>query len=214
MSFVRAHRLVLAAMGLAALASAALVSATVGLARTDDGEAAGVYLTGQLLVAAPRILDPRFQKTVIYMITHDAQGAFGLIVNRATGKASLKKFLKGFGIEGGEAGGDLVLHYGGPVETGLGFVLHSAEFESPHSRKVAGAFAWSPAPAAIEAASQGHGPKRFLFTLGYSGWGPRQLEGEIERGDWLIAPADETLVFELKGDEAWEKARERAGVRL
>ena len=201
-------------MGLAALGLAAVVSATVGLARTDDGSAAGVYLTGQLLVAAPRIKDPRFQKTVIFMITHDAQGAFGLIVNRATGRASLKKFLKGFGIEGGDASGDLVVHYGGPVETGLGFVLHSAEFESPHSRKVAGAFAWSPAPAAIEAASRGLGPKRYLFTLGYSGWGPRQLEGEIERGDWLIAPADETLIFETTGDAAWDRARAGAAVRL
>ncbi|MEK7244439.1 MAG: YqgE/AlgH family protein [Pseudomonadota bacterium] len=214
MSFVRAHRLVLAALGLAALGSAAVIPAPAGLARSDNGAATDVYLTGQLLVAAPQILDPRFQKTLVYMIAHDGQGAFGLIVNRATGKASLKNFLKGFGIEGGEASGDLVVHYGGPVETGLGFVLHTAEFESPQSRKVAGPFAWSPAPAAIEAASRGTGPKRYLFTLGYAGWGPRQLEGEIERGDWLIAPADETLVFELKGDAAWEKARARAGVRL
>lgn len=214
MDLIRARRLVLVVLVFAGLGVAAATFAEGGLAREDKGGSAEVYLTGQLLVAAPRMMDPRFQKTVIYMVAHDTQGALGLIVNRTTGKASLKKFLKGFGIEGGEAGGDLVLHYGGPVETGLGFVLHSAEFESPQSRKVAGAFAWSPAPAALEAASRGAGPKRFLFTLGYSGWGPRQLEGEIERGDWLIAPADEALVFELKGDAAWEKARERAGVRL
>jgi putative transcriptional regulator len=209
MNLVRARRIVLVALIFASLSVAAAT-----LAREDKGGAADVYLAGQLLVASPRIKDPRFQKTVVYMITHDAQGAFGLIVNRATGKASLKKFLKGFGIDGGDAVGDLVLHYGGPVETGLGFVLHTAEFENPHSRKVSGPFAWSSGPAAIEAASQGRGPKRYLLTLGYSGWAPRQLEGEIERGDWLIAPADETLVFELKGDEAWEKARARAGVRL
>ena len=214
MNAIYTRRIVLVALGVAGLGLAAVISAPAGRARSDGGAATDVYLTGQLLVAAPRIKDPRFQKTVIYMITHDAQGAFGLIVNRTTGKASLKKFLKGFGIEGGDAGGDLVLHYGGPVETGLGFVLHSAEYENPHSRKVSGPFAWSSGPAAIEAASQGRGPKRYLLTLGYSGWGPRQLEGEIERGDWLIAPADETLVFELKGDEAWEKARARAGVRL
>jgi putative transcriptional regulator len=214
MSMARVFRLVFAALGLAALGSAAAVPAKVGLARSDGGGTAGVYLTGQLLVASPRIMDPRFQKTVVYMITHDAQGAFGLIVNRTTGRASLKKFLKGFGIEGGDASADLVVHYGGPVETGLGFVLHTAEFENPHSKKISGSFAWSSAPAALEAVSQGRGPKRYLFTLGYSGWGPRQLEGEIERGDWLIAPADETLVFELKGEDAWEKARERAGVRL
>ncbi|MSP79978.1 MAG: DUF179 domain-containing protein [Rhodospirillales bacterium] len=214
MNAIDTRRIVLVALSVAALGLAAVISAPAGRARSGDGGTTDVYLTGQLLVASPRIKDPRFQKTLIYMIGHDAQGAFGLIVNRATGKGSLKKFLKGFGIEGGDASGDLVLHYGGPVETGLGFVLHTAEFENPHSRKVSGPFAWSSGPAAIEAVSQGRGPKRYLLTLGYSGWAPRQLEGEIERGDWLIAPADETLVFELKGDEAWEKARARAGVRL
>jgi putative transcriptional regulator len=209
MNASRARRFVLAALGLAA---AALAAGTP--VRGNADETTSVYLAGQLLVASPRIMDPRFQKTVIYMISHDAQGAFGLIVNRATGRASLKSFLKGFGLEAGAVNGDLVVHYGGPVETGLGFVLHTTDFEDPHSRKVAAPFAWSPAPAAIEAVTYGTGPKRYLFTLGYSGWGPRQLEGEIERGDWLIAPADESLVFELKGDEAWEKAREHAGVRL
>jgi putative transcriptional regulator len=183
-------------------------------ARESRSQSTGVYLAGQLLVASPRIQDPRFQKTVIYMIAHDASGAFGLIVNRATGRASIKSFLKGFGLEAGAVGGDLVVHYGGPVETGLGYVLHTTDYEDPFSRKVAGKFAWSPAPAAIEAVTYGIGPKHYLFTLGYSGWGPNQLEGELARGDWLIAPADESLVFELKGDEAWDKAREAAGVRL
>ena len=205
----RARRFILAALGLAAACLAAGFPV-----RGDADKTAGVYLAGQLLVASPRINDPRFQKTVVFVISHDGQGAFGLIVNRVTGRASLKSFLKGFGLEAGAVGGDLVVHYGGPVETGLGFVLHTADFEDPHSRKVAASFAWSPTPAAIEAATYGTGPKRFLFTLGYSGWGPRQLEGEIERGDWLIAPADESLVFELEGDEAWDKAIERAGVRL
>ena len=214
MNPLRARRFLLAVL---ALAGAGVFVATVargGLARTETSGTANVYIAGQLLVAAPRMMDPRFQKTVIYMISHDAAGAFGLIVNRATGKASLGKFLKGLGIDGGDAGGDLVVHYGGPVETGLGFVLHTSDFENPQSRKVAGAFAWSAAPEALAAVARGAGPKRFLFTLGYAGWGPRQLEGEIERGDWLIAPADETLVFDLKGDAAWEKARERASVRL
>ncbi len=209
MSIARARRYICAALALAALGFAAGDPVSADTDKTTD-----VYLAGQLLVASPRIQDPRFQKTVIYMIAHDAKGAFGLIVNRATGRASLKNFLKGFGLEAGAEGGDLVVHYGGPVETGLGFVLHTTDFEDPHSRKVVAPFAWSPAPSAIEAVTYGTGPKRYLFTLGYSGWGPRQLEGEIERGDWLIAPADESLVFELKGDAAWDKAVERAGVRL
>jgi len=214
MRSLRALDLARAAWGLAAVALALAVPAPGVSDDVSDGKTTGLYLAGQLLVAAPKIQDPRFRKSVVYMISHDAQGAFGLIVNRVTGRASIGSFLKGFGLEGGAAGGDLVVHYGGPVETGHGFVLHTADFDDPLSRKVAGSFAWSMAPSAIEAVSFGIGPKRYLFALGYSGWGARQLEGEIERGDWLIAPADETVVFELKGDEAWDKARKGAGVRL
>jgi putative transcriptional regulator len=214
MRSLRALNLARAALGLAAVALALAVPAPGVSDDGSDGKTTSVYLAGQLLVAAPKIQDPRFQKSVVFMISHDAKGAFGLIVNRVTGRASIKSFLKGFGLEGGAEGGNLVVHYGGPVETGHGFVLHTADFDDPLSRKVAGPFAWSMAPSAIEAVSFGIGPRRYLFALGYSGWGARQLEGEIERGDWLIAPADETVVFELKGDEAWDKARAGAGVRL
>ncbi|MBM3564755.1 MAG: YqgE/AlgH family protein [Alphaproteobacteria bacterium] len=173
-----------------------------------------LYLAGQMLVAAPSIKDPRFQKSVIFMIGHDAAGAFGLIVNRPVGSGTLKNFLKGLGMEGGDKGGPLALHYGGPVEGELGFVLHTDDVLGAESRAVAGGYAWSPAPEVLQAASEGRGPRRLLFALGYSGWGPGQLEGEIERGDWLIAPADEAAIFEIKNDDAWDKARAGAAVRL
>lgn len=175
---------------------------------------AELFLTGRMLVAAPRIRDPRFQRSIIVLIRHDRDGAFGLIVNRAVGSGSLKNFLKGLGREGGERGGDLAIHYGGPVQSDSGFVLHSADFAGAASEPVTGDLAWSPAPDVLEAASRGEGPRRLLFALGYSGWGPGQLDGEIARGDWLIAPADEALIFEIKGDAAWDKARAGAAVRL
>lgn len=218
MIIARARRFACAALGLAAACFAAGDNSerlfSGGTARAEDVPSTGVYLTGKLLVAAPRLTDPRFQKTVVYMISHDNQGGFGLIVNRVTGRGSLKNFLKGFGLESGAESGDLVVHYGGPVKTGLGFILHTTDFEDPYSHEVVTPFAWSSTPAAIEAVTYGTGPKHYLFTLGYSGWGPGQLEGEIQRGDWLIAPADEKLVFELTGDEAWDQAIARAGVRL
>ncbi len=191
-------------------------------AGAQNSAPADIFISGRMLVAAPRIQDPRFRKTVIVMIRHDADGAFGLIVNRALGSGSLKNFLKGLGRAGGDAGGDLTLHYGGPVQGDVGFVLHSAEFQSETSQPIVpstdnrtdNGIAWSPAPDALDAASKGQGPKRLLFAFGYAGWGPGQLEGEIERGDWLIAPADSGLIFDLTGEAAWEKARESAGVRL
>ena len=194
---------------------AALVALAPAPAAAQSKDApADIFISGQMLVAAPRIQDPRFQKTVIVMIRHDGDGAFGLIVNRAIGSGSLKNFLKGLGRAGGDAGGDLTLHYGGPVQGDVGFVLHSAEFKSETSRPVAGNIAWSPAPDALDAASRGEGPRRLLFAFGYAGWGPGQLEGEIERGDWLIAPADAELIFDLTGEAAWDRARESAAVRL
>ncbi len=208
-----AARAVLPALLAAALLGAPLL-VSAPLAAQDKDSRTELFISGQMLVAAPRIKDPRFQKSVIYMIRHDPDGAFGLIVNRAIGRGSLKSFLKGLGRDGGDEGGDLAVHYGGPVQGDVGFVLHSADFQSETSRTVAGNFAWSPGAEALEAASKGHGPKRLLFTFGYSGWGPGQLEGEIERGDWLIAPADPGLVFELTGDAAWDRAREGAAVRL
>lgn len=189
------------------------LSPAPGFAQDKDSRAE-IFISGQMLVAAPRIADPRFQKTVIVMIRHDADGAFGLIVNRTIGSGSLKNFLKGLGRAGGDEGGDLALHYGGPVQGDVGFVLHSADFHSATSQVVGPGIAWSPAPDALDAASRGEGPKRLLFAFGYSGWGSGQLEGEIERGDWLIAPADADLVFDLTGDAAWDKARAGAAVRL
>lgn len=194
------------------LLAVALFAAPAPAQNREPGEE--LFLAGRMLVAAPRLADPRFHKSVIVLIRHDRDGAFGLIVNRAVGSGSLKNFLKGLGREGGERGGDLAIHYGGPVQADLGFVLHSADFAGAGSQAVPGGLAWSPAPDVLEAASKGEGPKRLLFALGYSGWGPGQLDGEIARGDWLIAPADETLIFETTGDAAWDRARAGAAMRL
>lgn len=194
----------------------ALVTALAPGRAADDGpqERApppGRHLTGQFLVASPNIGDPRFARTVIYMIRHNAEGAFGLIVNRPIGKGPLDKFLSGFKIEAGHQGGEIRIHYGGPVERGLGFVVHSGEWRGDGSAPVDDRISWSPRLDVLTAISNGGGPKRSLFALGYAGWGANQLEGELARGDWAVSPADEDLIFEGGGDGTWEKARARAG---
>lgn len=197
--------------------SALLVAAVAAPARTADeapkarAAPAGRHATGQFLVAAPDIGDPRFQRSVVYMIRHNAEGAFGVIVNRPIGHGPLDKFLAGFKIEAGAKGGDLRIHYGGPVEQGLGFVVHTGDWQGQGSARIDDRISWTPRLDVLAAISNGEGPKRSLFALGYAGWGPSQLEGELARGDWSIAPADEDLIFEGDGDATWEKARARGG---
>ncbi len=172
------------------------------------------YLAGQLLVASPKIGDPRFDHTVIYMVSHDKKGALGLVVNKSYGSGSMEKFLKGFNIEASDIEGEIRLHYGGPVETGAGFVLHTADYEGPGTRVVNSKMALTTEMSVLKAIAEGHGPRHSLFAFGYSGWGPGQLEGEIARGDWFSAPADEKLIFGEDLEAIWDRASGSAGLKL
>src|SRR4029077_19152124 len=97
-----------------------LCALTIPLIATNAAEQNG-YTTGQLLVATPEMRDPRFAETVIYMVKHDADGALGLVINRPLAKGPVEDLLKGFGMEGSEAKGEIIVHYGGPVSPRAGF---------------------------------------------------------------------------------------------
>ncbi len=202
---------------IAAAAAVALVSLAAPSLGGEKGFVApkhSPFLAGQLLVATQKLGDPRFTRTVIYMVDHDAKGAMGLIVNRAYGVGPLDKLLKGFGIEDEDLAGTIRLHYGGPVDTGRGFVLHSADFEGPGTRVVNKEVAITTKLEVLKAIAKGEGPKRSLFALGYAGWGPGQLEGEIARDDWVTAPADQDLIFSDDLESTWDRAIKMAGVAL
>lgn len=172
------------------------------------------YVGGQLLVAAPTMPDPRFARTVIYMVDHTADGAFGLIINRPLGVGPLDKLIKGFGIDPGKAEGDVVLHYGGPVDsTGL-FVLHSSEWRAPDAPPPAGPIAMTADTGIFRAIAEGGGPMLRLVLVGYAGWGPGQLEQEVAREDWLTAPAEPGFVFDDDVATKWERAFALAGLTL
>lgn len=192
-----------------------LCIAPAGALRAADTPApTGPYLSGKLLVATPRMGDPRFARTVIYMVEHSARGAMGLVVNRALGSGSLGKLLKGFGLGGEGVEGDIRLYYGGPVEPGAGFILHSTDFAGPHTTVVNGQLGLSTEMEVLKAIAEGRGPKHSLFALGYAGWGPGQLEGEIAREDWVSAPVDEKLIFSDDPVSIWERASASAGLAL
>jgi putative transcriptional regulator len=185
----------------------------------DDGSAAVVRptagnLAGQLLVATNELRDPRFVRTVVFMVRHDAGGAMGLVVNRPVGEVPLADLLKRLGIEGRGVGGEIRLHYGGPVEPNLGFVLHTTDYTTEGTQVLQGGIALTSQTEVLRAIGAGTGPRRSLFTLGYAGWAPGQLEAEIAAGAWITVPADAGLVFDERSDKKWERAMARRTIEL
>lgn len=171
-------------------------------------------LTGQLLVAKEALRDPRFVRSVIYLLHHDATGAMGLILNRPVTEASLSELLEQAGLEGAGVKGDIRVHFGGPVEPGQGFILHTADYTIEGTRIVKNGIAITTRPEMLRAIGAGNGPRRSLFALGYAGWAQGQLEAEIKAGAWEIVPADEALVFDEDTETKWDRAMAKRTIRL
>lgn len=172
-------------------------------------------LKGRLLIAAADMVDPNFGRTVVYMIEHDASGAMGLVVNRSMGSVSADHLLENLGITSEDAKGEIAVHQGGPVEPGAGFVLHSADFLLEDSLSLRDKMALTTNPEILRAIAEGKGPERYLFALGYAGWGPGQLESEIARGSWHDIETDNDLVFGPEGDQSkWDQAMARRAIEL
>jgi putative transcriptional regulator len=169
------------------------------------------YLRGQMLIAMPTMLDPRFQRTVLYICTHSKDGAMGIVVNRVFGEVTFHQLLVQLGIEGG---GHLhrQVHFGGPVESGRGFVLHSTDFVQDDSLVVSEGLALTGTLDILRAIADGKGPEQSLFALGYAGWGPGQLDDEIHSNGWLSVPADKAILFDGDLDTKWERALQGFGI--
>ena len=171
-------------------------------------------LTGQLLVAAEEMSDPRFVRTVILMIRHDATGAMGLVVNRPIGDVPIARLIEGVGLDGAWVRGDIRLHYGGPVERRQVLTLHTTDYAIEGTLRVAGDTAVTGNPEILRAMGRGKGPKRHLVVLGYAGWAPGQLEGEMKAGGWFAVPADAAILFDDKYDTKWDRAMARRRVEI
>lgn len=178
------------------------------------GEDAAASTAGMLLVAEERLSDPNFDRTVVLMVHHDAEGAMGLVVNRRYGKAPVAELLRQLGREPGAAAGEIDVYYGGPVEPQVGFMLHGPGYATPATREVTGGLSMTGDPEAVAAFATGRLPGPAKLVLGYAGWGPGQLESELARHDWLVVPADASLVLSGEVDEVWQQAFARRGIDL
>ena len=178
------------------------------------------YLDGQLLIAMPAMSDKRFARSVIYMCLHSAEGAMGLIINQRANNVSFPKLLTELGIldKGAEdtvpaAILSMTVQVGGPVASGHGFVLHSADYSGGSSTlAIDKGVCLTNTIDILRAMARGSGPDQAMLALGYAGWAPGQLESEIQANGWLSCPADADLLFNRDLDLKYDRALSTLGV--
>ncbi len=171
-------------------------------------------LTGQLLIAMPQMEDPYFARSVVYLCAHSEEtGAMGLIVNKTIASLTVGELYAQLKIE------PVVhderpqpVHFGGPVATGQGFVLHSSDYREEGTLGIGEEFALTATVDILRAKGRGEGPRQCLLALGYAGWAPGQLDAEIQANGWLLVAADTRLVFDTDIDGKWQRALAKLGV--
>jgi putative transcriptional regulator len=172
-------------------------------------------LAGQLLVAMPQMPDQRFARSVIYLCAHsDGEGAMGLVINKPLGSLTLGSLFAELDFEPSAAAKAHAVHFGGPVETGRGFVLHTTDYREEATMHVAGNIAVTGTLDILRAIGKGRGPQQCLFALGYAGWGPGQLDAEIQANGWLCVAADDRIVFDPDHVGKWVRALAKLGINL
>ena len=171
-------------------------------------------LAGQLLIAMPGMGDPRFDRSVVYLCAHSGEGAMGLMVNKPATELRFPDLLEQLGLpRPGRGARDIRVHFGGPVEGGRGFVLHSADFASEGgTMRIDADVSMTATLDILERIAAGDGPRASMLALGYTGWGPGQLEGEIGRNAWLTGPSRADILFGRANEHKWAAALKAIGV--
>ena len=180
------------------------------------------YLDGQMLIAMPGIGDPRFERTVIYMCAHSAEGAMGIVVNKPAENIDFEELLARLEIIPDSERinlpsdvCDLTVHFGGPVEMGRGFVLHTADyFASDSTLPIDETIGLTATLDVLRAIASGEGPRHALLALGYAGWSAGQLDQEISANGWLHCEADEDLIFGADLDKKYDLALAKIGIDM
>lgn len=180
------------------------------------------YLDGQMLIAMPGIGDPRFERTLIYMCAHSTEGAMGIVVNKAADNIDFPELLERLHIipederiSLPEKVSELPVHFGGPVEMGRGFVLHTADYFAAESTlPIDERIGLTATLDVLRAIASGEGPRQALLALGYAGWGPGQLDRELYANGWLNCDADEDLIFGMNLEKKYDQALAKLGIDM
>jgi putative transcriptional regulator len=197
----------LLAMSLAYVLETAVLCAA--LPANPDEAPAQPSLAGQLLVAAPSMGDPHFERTVILIVKHDRDGAVGIVIDKPIGETSIASVLEALGQKDDGVTGEVRVFSGGPVQPEVGFVVHTADYHRPETVAVTDRVSITSSLDILRDIAAKKGPAKILVAFGYAGWGPDQLEREIELRAWGLAEADPTLIFDEDRDKVWDHAWER-----
>lgn len=180
---------------------------------TEPVSLQGEYdLTGKILIAMPFLPDPRFSHAVIYVCGHDSQGAMGLIVNKGLPAVTFEELLTQMEVDASMLAPHVPIHYGGPVEVGRGFVLHSSDYITESTVLIENGYAMTATLDILRAIATNEGPRDILLALGYVGWGSGQLEHEIQENGWLTIDANPELIFGKDLDSKWRQALATLGI--
>jgi putative transcriptional regulator len=180
----------------------------------------GQYLEGKMLIAMPTMGDDRFARTLIYLCAHSDEGAMGLVVNKIAPTIQFPELLEQLEIpnspplrgEGSAAAAVPVLQ-GGPVEAGRGFVLHSQDYHQDDATlSISEDVSMTASIDVLKAIARGAGPDKAMLALGYAGWGPGQLEHEIQANGWLHCDPDDDLIFGINLNDKYDQALAKLGV--
>ena len=171
------------------------------------------FLSNQFLVAMPGLADGHFDHSVTFLCEHSQDGALGLIINRPM-ELDLREMLQHMELECPALDEDSAppVYWGGPVHPERGFVLHGPPANWESTLQISEELYVTTSKDILEAIGRGAGPERFLVTLGYAGWAPGQLEGEIRQNAWLNTPADLEILFRLPAEERWTAAAQLLGI--
>ncbi len=173
-----------------------------------------MQIQGQILVAMPSMQDPRFRESIIFMCGHDKNGAMGIIVNKLIDDVYLEDIIDQMDLEA-QAQDDIPpypIHYGGPVEIGRGFVLHTTDCLRDSSVTITDDIALTASTEIFNQVLEGSGPDHLLIALGYAGWSSGQLETEIMENSWLTLPADASILFDTTPETLWERTLKKFGI--
>lgn len=193
----------------------------INIKKPNRSKAQG-FLEGQLLIAMPGMEDPRFTRTVIYLCSHTEQGAMGIVINRPAENFDFSDLLMQLEVIAEDSPtlisehlSEIDVMIGGPVETGRGFVLHSPDYHLENSTmEIDEGISLTATVDILRALVSGNGPEQALLALGYAGWGPGQLDAEIQANGWLTSPASADILFQVGVDLRYEVALNRLGVSL
>lgn len=170
-------------------------------------------LCGKLLIAMPDMGDPRFDQSVVYLCAHSDEGAMGLIVNKPQPSVRFSHLLEQLGIEKSAEARDIRVHFGGPVEMTRGFVLHTSDYRSETGTlDVEDGIGMTATMDVLEDIARGKGPQTSMLALGYAGWGPGQLESEIQQNGWLMSDPRDDILFGRANEHKWTAALKVLGI--